>query len=80
MIKANDFYAHGLALYGHQCPAMLMGLRGRLKRAAEGQRLALLELARAIAPPALPTASRWSPATPSGPERSTGIREARSLA
>ncbi|QGU32206.1 hypothetical protein [Thermochromatium tepidum] len=74
MIKANACYEHG-----HQCPAMPMGLRDRLEHTAEGQHLALLELARAIAPPALPMVSRWSPAAPSGPERITGIRTLQSV-
>jgi formylmethanofuran dehydrogenase subunit E len=27
MIEAKDFYDHGLALHGHKCPAMPIGLR-----------------------------------------------------
>ena len=27
MIEAKDFYEDGLALHGHKCPAMPMGLR-----------------------------------------------------
>ena len=52
MIEAKDFYDHGLALHGHKCPAMPMGLRVGaaalnalgVERAADGQLLALVEL------------------------------------
>lgn len=52
MIEAKDFYDPGLALYGHKCPAMPMGLRVGaaalnalgVERAADGQLLALVEL------------------------------------
>lgn len=52
MIEANDFYTHGLALQGHQCSTMPMGLRVGaaalnalgVERAADGQLLALVEL------------------------------------
>jgi len=27
MINPKDYYEHGLALHGHKCPAMPMGLR-----------------------------------------------------
>jgi formylmethanofuran dehydrogenase subunit E len=52
MIKASDYYEHGLALHGHKCPAMPMGLRVGaaamnalgVERAKDGQLLALVEL------------------------------------
>jgi len=52
MIKPQDFYEHGLALHGHKCPAMPMGLRVGaaamnalgVERAKDGQLLALIEL------------------------------------
>lgn len=51
MIEAKDFYDHGLALHGHKCPAMPMGLRVGaaalnalgVERAADGQLLALVD-------------------------------------
>jgi formylmethanofuran dehydrogenase subunit E len=52
MINPNDFFEHGLALHGHKCPAMPMGLRVGaaamnkldVERAKDGQLLALVEL------------------------------------
>ncbi len=52
MINPKDYYEHGLALHGHKCPAMPMGLRVGaaamnalgVERAKDGQLLALLEL------------------------------------
>lgn len=52
MIEPKDYYEHGLALHGHLCPAMPMGLRVGaaalnalgVERAADGQLLALVEL------------------------------------
>ena len=48
----KDYYEHGLALHGHKCPAMPMGLRVGaaamnalgVERARDGQLLALIEL------------------------------------
>jgi len=52
MINPKDYYEHGLALHGHKCPAMPMGLRVGAAamnalgadRAKDGQLLALVEL------------------------------------
>ncbi|MEU9244394.1 FmdE family protein [Streptomyces sp. NPDC048385] len=52
MINPQDYYDHGLALHGHTCPAMPMGLRAGaaamnalgVQRARDGQLLALVEL------------------------------------
>lgn len=52
MIDPKDYYEHGLALHGHKCPAMPMGLRVGaaamnalgVGRATDGQLLALVEL------------------------------------
>ncbi|MEK7704208.1 MAG: FmdE family protein [Myxococcota bacterium] len=52
MINPQDHYEHGLALHGHKCPAMPMGLRVGaaamnalgVERAKDGQLLALIEL------------------------------------
>jgi len=52
MIRPQDFYETGLALHGHKCPAMPMGLRVGaaamnalgVERAKDGQLLALVEL------------------------------------
>lgn len=52
MIEARDYYEAGLALHGHKCPAMPMGLRVGaaamnalgVERARDGQLLALVEL------------------------------------
>ena len=52
MINPKDYYEHGLALHGHKCPAMPMGLRVGaaamnalgVERAKDGQLLALIEL------------------------------------
>ena len=52
MINPKDYYEHGLALHGHKCPAMPMGLRVGaaamnalgVERAKDGQLLALVEL------------------------------------
>jgi formylmethanofuran dehydrogenase subunit E len=52
MIDPKDYYEHGLALHGHKCPAMPMGLRVGaaamnalgVERAKDGQLLALVEL------------------------------------
>jgi formylmethanofuran dehydrogenase subunit E len=52
MIDPKDFLEHGLALHGHKCPAMPMGLRVGaaalnalgVGRAPDGQLLALVEL------------------------------------
>ncbi len=52
MIDPKDFYERGLALHGHKCPAMPMGLRVGatamnalgVERAKDGQLLALVEL------------------------------------
>jgi len=52
MMKPKDYYEHGLALHGHKCPAMPMGLRVgaaamnalAIDRAKDGQLLALIEL------------------------------------
>lgn len=52
MINPKDYYEHGLALHGHKCPAMPMGLRVGaaamnalgVDRAKDGQLLALVEL------------------------------------
>ncbi len=52
MIEAQAYFEHGLALHGHRCPAMPMGLRVgaaalnalEVERAADGQLVALLEL------------------------------------
>ena len=52
MIKAKDYFERGLALHGHRCPAMPMGLRAGaaamnalgVERAKDGQLLALVEL------------------------------------
>lgn len=52
MINPKDYYEHGLALHGHKCPAMPMGLRVgaaamnalSVERAKDGQLLALIEL------------------------------------
>ena len=52
MIESRDYYEHGLALHGHKCPAMPMGLRVGaaamnalgVERARDGQLLALVEL------------------------------------
>jgi len=52
MIDPKDYYERGLALHGHKCPAMPMGLRVGaaamnalgVERAKDGQLLALLEL------------------------------------
>ncbi|MCX6568190.1 MAG: FmdE family protein [Candidatus Aminicenantes bacterium] len=52
MINPKDDYEHGLAVHGHKCPAMPMGLRVGaaamnalgVERAKDGQLLALLEL------------------------------------
>lgn len=52
MIDATDYYEAGLALHGHKCPAMPMGLRVGaaamnalgVERARDGQLLALVEL------------------------------------
>lgn len=51
MIEAKDYYDPGLALHGHKCPAMPLGLRAGaaamnalgVTRAADGQLLALVE-------------------------------------
>lgn len=55
MIEAIDYYQQGLALHGHKCPAMPMGLRVGaaamnalgVQRAADGQLVALVELGEA---------------------------------
>jgi len=52
MINPKDYFEHGLALHGHKCPAMPMGLRVGaaamnalgVERAKDGQLLALVEL------------------------------------
>lgn len=52
MIRAQDFYEAGLALHGHKCPAMPMGLRVGaaamnalgVERAKDGQLVAFVEL------------------------------------
>jgi len=52
MINPKDYYEHGLALHGHKCPAMPMGLRVGaaamnglgVERAKDSQLLALVEL------------------------------------
>mgnify|MGYP005832538405 CR=1 FL=1 len=52
MIQPQDFYETGLALHGHKCPAMPMGLRVGaaamnalgVERAKDGQLVALVEL------------------------------------
>lgn len=52
MINPQDFYDHGLALHGHKCPAMPMGLRVGavamnalgVERAKDGELVALVEL------------------------------------
>ena len=52
MIRPQDFYETGLALHGHKCPAMPMGLRVGaaamnalgVERAKDGQLVALAEL------------------------------------
>ena len=52
MTNPKDFYEHGLALHGHKCPAMPMGLRVGaaamnklgVERAKDGQLIALIEL------------------------------------
>jgi len=52
MIRPQDFYETGLALHGHKCPAMPMGLRVGaaamnalgVERAKDGQLVALVEL------------------------------------
>ena len=52
MIDPREYYEHGLALHGHKCPAMPMGLRVGaaamnalgVDRAKDGQLLALVEL------------------------------------
>lgn len=52
MIDPRDYYEHGLALHGHKCPAMPMGLRVGaaamnalgVQRSPDGQLLALVEL------------------------------------
>jgi len=52
MINPKDYYEYGLALHGHKCPAMPMGLRVGaaamnklgVDRAKDGQLLALIEL------------------------------------
>jgi len=52
MIEAKDYFETGLALHGHKCPAMPMGLRVGaaalnalgVERAKDGQLLALVEL------------------------------------
>lgn len=52
MIDPKDYYEDGLALHGHKCPAMPMGLRVGaaamnalgVERAKDGQLLALVEL------------------------------------
>jgi len=51
MIEAKDYYDHALALHGHKCPAMPLGLRAGaaamnalgVTRAADSQLLALVE-------------------------------------
>jgi len=52
MVNPKDYFEHGLALHGHKCPAMPMGLRVGaaamnalgVERAKDGQLLALVEL------------------------------------
>jgi formylmethanofuran dehydrogenase subunit E len=52
MVKASEYYEHGLVLHGHKCPAMPMGLRVGaaamnalgVQRASDGQLMALVEL------------------------------------
>ena len=52
MIDPKDYYEHGLALHGHKCPAMPMGLRVGaaamnalgVGRSMDGQLVALVEL------------------------------------
>jgi len=52
MIQAKDYFERGLALHGHRCPAMPMGLRAGaaamnalgVERTKDGQLLALVEL------------------------------------
>ncbi|MCA1947602.1 MAG: FmdE family protein [Armatimonadetes bacterium] len=52
MVEPKDFYEHGLALHGHKCPAMPMGLRVGaaalnklgVERAKDGELVALVEL------------------------------------
>lgn len=52
MINPKEYFSAGLALHGHKCPAMPMGLRAgaiamnqlKVERATDGQLLALVEI------------------------------------
>lgn len=66
MIQAKDYYDHALALHGHKCPAMPLGLR------------AGAAAMNALGVPAPPTASCWRRSrqarTTAGPASPTGCR------
>jgi formylmethanofuran dehydrogenase subunit E len=66
----DELYKVGLALHGHKCPAMPLGLRAGLaamevlgvQHAPDGQLTAWSKLTVTTAPPVSPMGCRWPPA------------------